>query len=344
MPNITLPNGKKLKFDKSTNGVEIAKQISLSLYNEALVMSVNGKLKDLNHEIKNDCEVKILTSKVSKNRYDNWLVSFEKKMKIEINEVIKNDTEPVKKGLTMGEVIVSINEYTKGDAVIVTDVGQHQMVACRYAKFVKSKSNITSGGLGTMGFALPAAIGAKMGAPERQVVAIIGDGGYQMTIQELGTIFQTGVAVKIVVLNNDYLGKNSYSFGFGSSGKKIFNKLFEKINMLPNCQRSRLSHKEFNKLLKTISCIANESAGFKSGFCELIISMLFAPDKNFSKAARPWDKKNPIFIPVQIENLPPVPMSKSKMLFALIPKSIADCLDDVTANVFLRYLFSVITS
>ena len=161
-----------------------------------------------NYPILGDCKesLKILTSKVSKNRYDNWLVSFEKKMKIEINEVIKNDTEPVKKGLTMGEVIVSINEYTKGDAVIVTDVGQHQMVACRYAKFVKSKSNITSGGLGTMGFALPAAIGAKMGAPERQVVAIIGDGGYQMTIQELGTIFQTGVAVKIVVLNNDYLG------------------------------------------------------------------------------------------------------------------------------------------
>ena len=155
-----------------------------------------------------DCKesLKILTSKVSKNNHDEWLVSFEKKMKIEIDAVIKNDTKPVKKGLTMGEVIVSINKYTKGDAVIVTDVGQHQMVACRYAKFVRSKSNITSGGLGTMGFALPAAIGAKMGAPNREVVAVIGDGGYQMTIQELGTIFQTGVAVKIVVLNNDYLG------------------------------------------------------------------------------------------------------------------------------------------
>ena len=106
----------------------------------------------------------------------------------------------------MGEVIVSINKYTKGDAVIVTDVGQHQMVACRYAEFKRSKSNITSGGLGTMGFALPAAIGAKMGAPDREVIAVIGDGGYQMTIQELGTIFQTRTAVKIVVLNNDYLG------------------------------------------------------------------------------------------------------------------------------------------
>ncbi len=106
----------------------------------------------------------------------------------------------------MGEAVEMINKHSKGNAVIVTDVGQHQMVACRYAKFNQSKSNVTSGGLGTMGFALPAAIGAKMGAMDREVVAIIGDGGYQMTIQELGTIFQQQVAVKIVVLNNDFLG------------------------------------------------------------------------------------------------------------------------------------------
>ena len=106
----------------------------------------------------------------------------------------------------MGESIKMINKHTKGNAVIVTDVGQHQMATCRYADFNLSKSNVTSGGLGTMGFALPAAIGAKMGAPEREVVAVIGDGGYQMTIQELGTIFQSQVAVKIVVLNNDFLG------------------------------------------------------------------------------------------------------------------------------------------
>ena len=106
----------------------------------------------------------------------------------------------------MGEVINEINKASNGDAIIVSDVGQHQMITCRYAKFNQTKSNITSGGLGTMGFALPAALGAKMGAPNREVVAIIGDGGYQMTIQELGTIFQTGAAVKIVVLNNNFLG------------------------------------------------------------------------------------------------------------------------------------------
>ena len=127
-------------------------------------------------------------------------------MKVEVKEVIDKDLRPEKEGLTMGEVIVSINKHTQGDAVLVTDVGQHQMVACRYTDFVRSRSNVTSGGLGTMGFALPAALGAKMGAPEREVVAVIGDGGYQMTIQELGTIFQTQAAVKIVVLNNEFLG------------------------------------------------------------------------------------------------------------------------------------------
>ena len=106
----------------------------------------------------------------------------------------------------MGEVLKEINIQSKGNAAIVSDVGQHQMIACRYAEFTTTRSNITSGGLGTMGFALPAAIGAKMAAPEREVVAVIGDGGYQMTIQELGTIFQTKVPVKIVVLNNEFLG------------------------------------------------------------------------------------------------------------------------------------------
>jgi acetolactate synthase-1/2/3 large subunit len=108
--------------------------------------------------------------------------------------------------MTMGEVIDVLNELTNAQAVIVTDVGQHQMVACRYAKFKESKSNITSGGLGTMGFALPAAIGAKLGAPGRTVVAIIGDGGFQMTIQELGTIMQCNIDVKLLILNNQFLG------------------------------------------------------------------------------------------------------------------------------------------
>jgi acetolactate synthase-1/2/3 large subunit len=148
----------------------------------------------------------VLNSMVKNNSHDTWLNEFSTYYKKEYNKVIDKEVNPSKDGLTMAEVIKEINLASNGDAIIVTDVGQHQMVACRYAKFNKSKSNVTSGGLGTMGFALPAALGAKMGAPNREVVAIIGDGGYQMTIQELGTIFQTNSAVKIVVLNNDFLG------------------------------------------------------------------------------------------------------------------------------------------
>ena len=148
----------------------------------------------------------LLTEKVSSKPYSDWFAAFKKHDAIEFEKVIKNDLHPTKDGLTMGEVLKEINRASNDDAVIVSDVGQHQMIACRYARFSNSKSNVTSGGLGTMGFALPAALGSKMGAPDREVVAIIGDGGFQMTIQELGTIFQTQAAVKVVVLNNDFLG------------------------------------------------------------------------------------------------------------------------------------------
>ncbi|GAA4234565.1 biosynthetic-type acetolactate synthase large subunit [Postechiella marina] len=148
----------------------------------------------------------LLLAELNENSHDAWHQEFKDLYAIEYDKVIKNDISPTKEGLTMGEVLKQINIETKGNAAIVSDVGQHQMIACRYSDFNITKSNITSGGLGTMGFALPAAIGAKMAAPEREVVAIIGDGGYQMNIQELGTIFQQKTAVKIVVLNNEFLG------------------------------------------------------------------------------------------------------------------------------------------
>jgi acetolactate synthase I/II/III large subunit len=155
-----------------------------------------------------DCKetLPMLTELIEAKKHTAWLEKFHAHTAEETAAVIHNDLNPVSDELTMGEVIKNLNELTGGDAIIVTDVGQHQMVTCRYAKFNKSKSNITSGGLGTMGFALPAAIGAKFGAPQRQVIAIIGDGGVQMTIQELGTIMQTGIHVKIVILNNRFLG------------------------------------------------------------------------------------------------------------------------------------------
>jgi len=143
---------------------------------------------------------------VNNANHKNWLNEFKKLHDIEYKTIIENQFNPSKEGLSMGEVINKINKETKGDAIIVSDVGQHQMFACRYADFIQTRSNVTSGGLGTMGFALPAAIGAKMGQPNREVIAVIGDGGFQMTIQELGTILQTKAAVKIVVLNNSFLG------------------------------------------------------------------------------------------------------------------------------------------
>jgi len=155
-----------------------------------------------------DCKetLPMLTALVEAKEHPEWLQRFADHMQQEVELVINDELNPTTEELRMGEVLHQLNELTKGDAIIVTDVGQHQMVACRYAKFNQSKSNVTSGGLGTMGFALPAAIGAKFGAPERTVVAIAGDGGIQMTIQELGTIMQSDVDVKIIILNNRFLG------------------------------------------------------------------------------------------------------------------------------------------
>jgi acetolactate synthase-1/2/3 large subunit len=155
-----------------------------------------------------DCKetLPLLTEMIQKKTHPQWLQRFKDLYQQEFDAVIKDELNPAAGEITMGEVINELNALTGGNAVIVTDVGQHQMVACRYATFTQPKSNITSGGLGTMGFALPAAIGAKYGAPNRTVVAIIGDGGFQMTLQELGTIMQFDVDVKILILNNRFLG------------------------------------------------------------------------------------------------------------------------------------------
>ena len=143
---------------------------------------------------------------LNKRNHNNWISKFSEFYDLEFKKVIDKEYNKKNGGLSMAEVIKGINDNTNGESILVTDVGQHQMVACRYTKFNLSKSNITSGGLGTMGFALPAAFGAKIGDPKREVIAVIGDGGFQMTIQELGTIYQSKAAVKIVILNNNFLG------------------------------------------------------------------------------------------------------------------------------------------
>ena len=155
-----------------------------------------------------DCKetLPMLTRMIEKRTHAEWFRKFKDYQKQEDEKCIYPELHPSTEILSMGEVIDALNELTGGNAILVTDVGQHQMVTCRYAKYNQSRSNITSGGLGTMGFALPAAIGAKFGAPDRTVIAIAGDGGFQMTIQELGTIMQTGLNVKMIVMNNQFLG------------------------------------------------------------------------------------------------------------------------------------------
>jgi len=148
----------------------------------------------------------LLTERIEAKTHQEWISKFHDAIKIETEKLITPELFPSEGEITMGEVIQLINELTNGEAVMVTDVGQHQMITCRYSHQNKTRSNITSGGLGTMGFALPAAIGAKYGAPGRTVIAVMGDGGAQMNIQELGTIMQFKPNVKILILNNSFLG------------------------------------------------------------------------------------------------------------------------------------------
>ncbi len=204
--------------------------------------------------------LQMLTDNVKTNKHTEWLNRFHECAKIENEKIIQKDLFPEKPGLTMGEVIRITADKTNHEAILVTDVGQHQMIASRYFKFRNSKSNVTSGGLGTMGFGLPASMGAQLGAPNRTVVAVIGDGGFQMTIQELGTIAQNKLPVKIIVLNNNFLGmvrqwqqlffEKRYSFtelqnpdfitigkGFGIDGHKV-----EKREDLDNGIQKMLDH------------------------------------------------------------------------------------------------------
>ena len=210
-----------------------------------------------------DCKetLPMLTALIQPNDHSAWVNKFGEYAQKEMDAVIHQELNPESGEMTMGEVIKQLNDLTHGEAIIVTDVGQHQMVACRYAQLNKTRSNVTSGGLGTMGFALPAAIGAKFGAQDRTVVAVIGDGGFQMTLQELGTIMQSGIDVKILILNNRFLGmvrqwqelfnERRYSFvdiqspdfvmvakGYGIDGKCISDR-----QDLPGALKEMLEHK-----------------------------------------------------------------------------------------------------
>lgn len=181
---------------------------------QAKVVHVDIDASELNKIIKADVAVHadakealiVLSELVHKKQHKAWLQEFKNAKKVEVETLQESAKVMHSEEIKMDEVIKMLSEITKGEAIVVTDVGQHQMMAARYYQYNKTKSNVTSGGLGTMGFALPAAIGAKFGAPEKPVVAIIGDGGFQMTLQELGTILQSDVDIKIIILNNRFLG------------------------------------------------------------------------------------------------------------------------------------------
>ena len=197
-----------MRFDDRVTGrldkyAKQAKVIHLDIDPAEIDKKVKGNIG-----VWGDCKetLPMLTQLVEQKVYPQWLKKFNDFKNQEEEICIVPEMNPTGEALSMAEVINLLNELTKGEAVIVTDVGQHQMVTCRYAKYKSSKSNITSGGLGTMGFALPAAIGASFGEAVRTVVAVIGDGGFQMTIQELGTIMQSEANVKILILNNQFLG------------------------------------------------------------------------------------------------------------------------------------------
>ena len=197
-----------MRFDDRITG-------DVSTYaSQAKVLHIEIDAAEINKIIKADVAVhadakaalQALLPKIQPQRHDEWLQGFKEADRLEEEKVTRRELYPAEGQLKMAEVIRLISEKTGGHAVLVTDVGQHQMIASRYYRFQDPNTNITSGGMGTMGFALPAAMGAKVGTPEKEVVAIIGDGCFQMTLQELGTIYQSEIGVKIVILNNNFLG------------------------------------------------------------------------------------------------------------------------------------------
>ena len=181
---------------------------------QAKIVHIDIDKAEINKVVKTDVAVhadakealNALIGYCNANNHEAWLQSFHKLNQVEYEKVTHKELNHPTAELKMGEVINHLSKLTNGEAIVVTDVGQHQMTTSRYYKYKKPRTNVTSGGAGTMGFALPAALGAKLAMPDKQVVAVIGDGGYQMTVQELGTIMQYNIPVKIMVLNNSFLG------------------------------------------------------------------------------------------------------------------------------------------
>ena len=238
-----------MRFDDRVTGDTTKYGINAKVIHIEIDPSEIDKIIKTDVAINSDAKEAIinLLPHLKENQHKDWINEFRECDKIEYKKIIDKEINVVGDKILMADVINRISNLTKGKSIVVTDVGQHQMVTSRYYKFSESNSNITSGGLGTMGFALPASLGAKIGQPKRDVIAVIGDGGIQMTIQELATISQYNIKVKILILNNNFLGMvrqwqelffdNRYSFtemknpnfnviadGYGIKNNKVENK------------------------------------------------------------------------------------------------------------------------
>ena len=197
-----------MRFDDRVTGniKKYAKQATI-IHIEIDEAEINKNVQ-VDVEVHNDAKdvLKYLIPLVKKNSFEKWIREFRICDKEEYDKVIKPETKPEKGEIKMGEVVKMVSDLTDGDAIIVSDVGQNQMYTARYYKYKNPNSWVTSGGMGTMGFGLPAGIGAKLGRPDKQVITFLGDGGFQMTMQELGTILQYNIGVKVIILNNNFLG------------------------------------------------------------------------------------------------------------------------------------------
>ena len=197
-----------MRFDDRVTGnlATYAKQAKV-IHFDIDPAEVNKNVK-VDSAVLGDCKktLSAVTELLKKNQHTEWVDSFKEYEAVEEEKVIRPELHPATDALSMGEVVRAVSEATRHEAILVTDVGQNQMISARYFKYTKERSIVTSGGLGTMGFGLPAAIGATFGRPDRTVCVFMGDGGLQMNIQELGTIMEQKAPVKIICLNNNYLG------------------------------------------------------------------------------------------------------------------------------------------
>ncbi|MGX7593057.1 biosynthetic-type acetolactate synthase large subunit [Candidatus Karelsulcia muelleri] len=245
-----------LRFDERVIGnIKKISQKTLIIHIDIENYEINKRIKSTIHFLGNlKDNLTYLSKNLKHKKYGNWLKKINILKNIEKKYIKEKEFIKQKLGITMPEVINYVNLYKNKNCILVTDVGQHQMAAARYFNFTTIKSQITSGGLGTMGFALPAALGAKLGAKKRQVLCCVGDGGFQMTLQELGTIMQYEIPIKIIILNNNFLGMvkqwQDFFFNRRFSNTKIYNPNFTELSKAYNIKSKQVVIKE--KLKKNI--------------------------------------------------------------------------------------------